>query len=87
MSRSYRKPYETQGYGGKRRGWEKRAANRRVRRSDWDQFGKGYRKLHNPWGICDFRFWRGKYEHPKDSGLWFWNAESQRQDFLKAIRK
>lgn len=58
MSRSFRKPYATQGYGGKRRRWAKRAANKCVRRAEDVPDGKAYRLLLDPWVICDWRFFQ-----------------------------
>ncbi len=56
MSRSYRKPYWTGGYGGKTRKLTKRQANRRVRKSNQIANGNDYRKIFNPWDICDWKF-------------------------------
>lgn len=55
MSRSFRKPIATEGYGGKARKGRKRLANKRARRTDVAD-GKAYRKVSNSWDICDWKF-------------------------------
>jgi hypothetical protein len=55
MSRSYRKPIFTDGYGTKRRRLAKARANRRVRRMLYIPSGNAYRKFSDPWDICDYR--------------------------------
>jgi hypothetical protein len=55
MSRSYREPYWTCGYGGSYRPWAKRWANKTVRRFVGEvQDGKWYRKLYESWEIRDY---------------------------------
>lgn len=61
MSRSYRKPISTDGYGTKRRRLSKTAANRRVRKAEDVPDGNVYRKWYNPWEICD---WKSSEWHP-----------------------
>lgn len=56
MSRSYRKPWFVDGYGSKRKKWQKRYANKRVRKTLDVPNGKAYRKITNPWDIVDYRF-------------------------------
>jgi len=56
MSRSYRKPYWTQGYGGIWRKFAKRLAAKRARKTKIVSDGKYYRKLYNSWDICDYIF-------------------------------
>jgi len=56
MSRSYRQPYITQGYGGKARRFYKRLANKAVRRTKNIVNGGTYRKVYCSWMICDFKF-------------------------------
>ena len=58
MSRSYRAPYATQGYGGCWRKLAKKLSNRKVRKIEgYIPDGKAYIKLGlNPWLICDWRF-------------------------------
>ena len=56
MSRSYRKPYWTEGYGGKARKSRKRAANKRVRSALDGADGMAYKKEYNSWDIVDFKF-------------------------------
>lgn len=54
MSRSYKKPYITDGPNG----WAKKLASRVVRRfKDEIANGKAYRKLYNPYNIRDWSFW------------------------------
>lgn len=56
MSRSYKKnPRNKDNAGGKK--WQKRVANKKVRRyDDIIQNGKAYRKITDPWDICDFNY-------------------------------
>jgi hypothetical protein len=56
MSRSYRKPYWTQGYGNRWRKSAKRLATRRVRHAKFVDDSGYYKKLYNSWDICDFKF-------------------------------
>lgn len=56
MSRSYRKPYWTQGYGGVWRRFAKRQAAKKVRKADFVGNSAYYKRLYNSWDICDFRF-------------------------------
>lgn len=56
MSRSYREPWYTIGYGSNGRKWAKRYANRVVRNSMDVPNGKAYRKYSESWDICDFRW-------------------------------
>ena len=55
MSKSFRKPYWTEGYGGKSRGWYKKYANTKVRRSNDVPNGKVYKKFFCSWSICDWK--------------------------------
>ena len=55
MSRSYRQPYWTQGYGGKWRCLAKRQATKRVRRAHVGN-GRYYKRIYDSWSICDFKF-------------------------------
>ena len=67
MSRSYRKPYYVDGYGSKRKVIAKRYANHKVRRTkEVIADGKAYRKIYDPWNICDYIF---RY-HPEPSIFW-----------------
>jgi len=61
MSRSYREPWYTQGYGGNCRRWQKHYANRVVRRAADVPDGKAYRKYYNSWDICDWRWIHDPY--------------------------
>lgn len=56
MSRSYRKPYEKEGYGSPDKAKRKRRAARAVRNADGVADGGAYKKLYNSWNISDFRF-------------------------------
>lgn len=58
MSRSKRAPYWTDGYGSKVKRISKRAANRTIRNTPDDKEvpqGSGYKKMFNPWSICDYK--------------------------------
>jgi hypothetical protein len=55
MSRSYRTAIYTEGYGTNRRRYNKRQANKRVRQTIEIAAGNAYRKVTNPWDICDYR--------------------------------
>lgn len=57
MSRSYRKPYWTQGYGKPNRQFRKRQANHRVARTKDVANNGGYRKLYNHWDIVDWKIY------------------------------
>lgn len=54
MSKSFRKPYWTQGYGAGRRVHAKRYANKKVRLSKDVPNGKQYRKFSCSWNIRDW---------------------------------
>jgi len=58
MSRSYRKPWCTDGYkGSSRKQAAKKEASRRIRRLSEDiPDGGAYRKFYCSWNICDYRF-------------------------------
>ena len=56
MSRSYRAPYWTDGYGGKRKKMAKRNANKAVRSAKDIASGKAYKKQYCSYDICDFSF-------------------------------
>ena len=60
MSRSYKKPYLKDGYKSKSKKLAKRWANRAVRKEDNLASGKQYRKVYNPWDICDWIFYEPK---------------------------
>ncbi len=64
MSRSHRKPYWTQGYGGQWRSFAKRQASKRVRRAKFVANENYYKRLYNSWDICDFKFCDTKSEQP-----------------------
>jgi len=57
VSRSYRKPYVTDGYKGSgRRKFSKGYANNVVHNTEDIADGNAYRKVTNPWDICDYRW-------------------------------
>jgi len=56
MSRSYRKPIATEGYGSKDKKRRKRKANRAVKKELDISNGGSYKKVSNSWSICDFKF-------------------------------
>lgn len=63
MSRSYRKPYRTDGYKSKWRPKAKRAANATVRNHKKEiPDGMSYKKLSSSWDICDWKFYLPKHE-------------------------
>jgi len=58
MSRSYRKPWVTDGYKGSRiKQYHKNQANKKVRRSENVPDGMMYRKYYDPWKICDYKWY------------------------------
>ena len=57
MSKSYREPYWTEGYGKPSRKKNKRLASKRVRRAKDLDNGMSYKKVYNSWDICDFSFY------------------------------
>lgn len=66
MSRSYRKPYWTQGYGGLWRRIAKHQAVKRVRKSKKVSDGGHFKRLSSSWNICDFKF----YEAEDSEKIW-----------------
>ncbi len=56
MSRSRRKPYQTDQQRNSGSVESKRLANRRVRVAKDIESGKAYRKVSNSWDIRDFSF-------------------------------
>jgi len=70
MSRSYREPWLVEGYGTKGKKWRKRYANKRVRQTKHVPDYKAYRKLTDPWEICDYKF---RYD-PKPR-IWHYGGE------------
>lgn len=92
MSRSYRKPIITDGYGTKRRREAKKAANRCIRRAPSIPNGMAYRKFFDPWDICDFRFsqWAPPTEDRITHGFgWIYiePLEEQIKSYRKGMRK
>lgn len=85
MSRSYRRPYYTDGYKGSRtKQFLKSYFNRVLRRFDaFDETlvnGGMYKKVNESWDICDYCFrynfkptyywWRGEMKLLEKSPLW-----------------
>jgi len=65
MSRSYRRPWVTHGYGTSSRRKAKREANHKVRRTTNIPDGKTYRKVYDPWNIRDWSYyWYGSQFEP-----------------------
>jgi hypothetical protein len=60
MSRSYREPWFTCGYGGSYKRFAKRQANKHVRKASMVSNGMMYKKIHCSWDICDYKFYAGK---------------------------
>lgn len=92
MSRSYRKPVSIEGSGSNRRRIAKTAANRRVRYSKDVPNGNSYRKLFNPWEICDGKCatWAPPLEdHPFHSfrGITYWSLADQIRNYKREMRK
>lgn len=54
MSRSYRKPWWTE---GTKRKPEKRQANKRVRKQEDLSEGNAYKKIYCSWDICDYKIY------------------------------
>lgn len=75
MSRSTREPIYTDGYkGSKRRQYFKRYFNHVIRKIDpFDDKltnGKMYRKINNPWDICDYKCW-----HNPNPRIYIWDGK------------
>jgi hypothetical protein len=93
MSRSYRKPFFTDGYKGSgRRQFFKNYANRVIRRLPIDEEisnGRSYRKYTDPWDICDYKW----YWHPEPRvRVNGWTGELEEypgdaEEFWKVCRK
>ena len=57
MSRSFREPWYVDGFKrSKRKRFEKRYANKIVRKTVDIADGKSYRKVTDQWDICDYRY-------------------------------
>lgn len=56
MSRSYRKPYWTEAYGGKWRRFAKRQASKRFRKTKIIADFRFYNSVYDSWSVCDFKF-------------------------------
>jgi hypothetical protein len=86
MSRSYRSPYATDGYGTKRRRSAKRDANRTVRHNDTAD-GMSYKKVYNSWDICDYKFYLNNYKQDYHRGQLGPKQELTPKEKAKRIRK
>ncbi len=42
---------------GRSKAWQKRQANKRVRKQEDIEDGKAYRKEYNSWNICDWKWY------------------------------
>ena len=77
MSRSYRRPFCSDGYkGSKRKQFEKREANKRIRNAVDVPNGNTYRKFFENWDICDYHY----YVSPRD-------LEKHWPEWWKLVRK
>lgn len=56
MSRSYRKPVATDGYGSRYKRKSKQIASRAVRIAADVGDGANYKRLSCSWSICDYKF-------------------------------
>ena len=56
MSRS-RKKFPMVKDNGRSKSWQKRLANKKVRKADDVEDGKAYRKEYNSWNICDWKWY------------------------------
>jgi len=66
MSRSYRKPYGTEGYGGRQRKAAKKRANKKVRKYTGDlEDGSQFKQVYNSWDICDYAFHESENDKAK----------------------
>jgi len=71
MSRSYRKPWVTDGFkGSKRRQFFKRYFNKVVRKTEEIPNGRSFRKFNDIYTLCDYRW----YESEKSMKKWSLNS-------------
>jgi hypothetical protein len=85
MSRSYKEPWVTCGYGTKSKKYAKNQANRRVRYAGDVPNGGKYRLYYDSWDICDFKFFyrdypiyrwvKGKQEEIPPEPQYKWNRK------------
>ena len=69
MSRSYRKPFATSGYGWGGKSRVKRAANKVVRQAPVVADGAGYRRLFCSYNIRDYSFYQPRPESEADDQM------------------
>lgn len=74
MSRSYRRPWVTEQQKRSVR-LSKREANHKVRRTPDIANGGAYRKVYNPWNICDWKY------------RWIWKDDNEYRPYWKVICK
>ena len=68
MSRSYRKPWTTDGYkGSKRRQFFKRRSNKTLRKITDIPDGRAFKKFTDTYNICDYKW----LEDPKKTDCWW----------------
>jgi hypothetical protein len=60
MSRSFRKPYWTCGYGGSWKREAKARANNRVKAAKDLANGAAFKKVSCSWDICDYKMYDAK---------------------------
>jgi hypothetical protein len=71
MSRSYKKNVWFTDNGPHRK-FQKKRANKRVRKSEEIPSGNAFKKYFNSWDICDWKFeWRDSFSDP------FWKARKK----------
>lgn len=76
MSRSYRKPWITDGYkGSKIRQYFKSQANKKTRRSKDIPDGKNYKKFYDSWKICDYKWYVDKNDSWFKEQPWRYNRK------------
>ena len=76
MSRSCRKPFVTDGYkGSNSRQFNKRLANRTVRKSSEIADGKAYKKFFETWNICDYRWFVNVTEEQHKKDFWHYTRK------------
>jgi hypothetical protein len=85
MSRSYREPWMVDSYKSRSKKFDKRWANKRVRKSTDVADGKAYRKYFDPWDIVDYKIWVGDDNWYWDAYYWEWRPPLIPR--WKAIRK
>ena len=76
MSRSYRKPWITDGYKGSNcRQFYKRCANRKIRRSKDVPNGRAFKKFYETWDICDYKSLADEKAEWFKKNFWHYNRK------------